>query len=142
MHRFYLSPADRRGTELELTGREAHHALHVLRVRPGEEVVVLDGNGQIFDCEVVTAARERVNLRILKRHIRPPLPCQITLAQAVPKGKLFEEIIEKATELGIARIVPLLTRRTIGKFDDQELERKLAKWRLTAIEAIKQCGLP
>jgi len=140
MHRFYLPPADCRAPVLWLTPREAHHAQHVLRLRRGDSVVVLDGEGQTLECEIAGIGRDQVELKVLQRRIAPPLACRITLGQAVPKGKKFEEIIEKATELGVARIVPLLTERTIGKLDPADQARKLAKWRLAAIEAIKQCG--
>ena len=140
MHRFYLPPAECTGPHLWLTDREAHHALHVLRLRDKDELIVLDGECQKLHCRILETRRDRLKLEVLNRESAPPLPYSITLAQAVPKGKLFEEIIEKATELGAHRIVPLLTQRTIGKFDQQEQEHKVTKWRLTAIEAIKQCG--
>jgi len=140
MHRFYLPRADCQADSLSLTDREAHHALHVLRLRPGDPVTILDGEGQTLHCQFTDSTRDRLSLKVLERQSAPALPCQITLAQAVPKGKLFEEIIQKATELGAFRIVPLLTQRTVGKFDDKDQSNKLAKWRLVAIEAIKQCG--
>lgn len=140
MHRFYLSPADCQGAVISLNAREAHHALHVVRMRVGEQAMILDGAGQRLKAEVAATRRDQLELKILERTRVPPLPYTATLAQAIPKGKLFEDIIEKATELGAHRIVPLLTERTIGKFDQQEQERKLSKWHMVAIEAIKQCG--
>jgi 16S rRNA (uracil1498-N3)-methyltransferase len=68
------------------------------------------------------------------------LPSQITLLQAVPKGKIMEAIIQKATELGAFRIVPVLSERVVAQVDDEDAARKVAKWRLVAAEAIKQCG--
>ena len=140
MHRFYLPPAECRGTVLSLTGREAHHALNVLRLRRGQRVIILDGQGQRLGCDVAQQQRDRLDLTVIERVSVNPPPCQIILAQAVPKGKLFEDIIEKATELGASRIVPLQTERTVGRFDQAEKTRKLDKWRQVAVEAIKQCG--
>ncbi len=140
MHRFYLEPSACQGTVLSLTGREAHHAVHVLRVRRGETVTVLDGEGQVLDCEIAETSRDQVGLKVFRREAAPPLPCQITLGQAVPKGKLFEAIIQKATELGVFRIVPLLTERVIGRIEKADEGHKLEKWRTVAIEASKQCG--
>src|SRR6185436_14035172 len=96
---------------LLLTGREAHHALRVLRVQIGDPVVALNGVGGVFDCEVQECRRDEVGLRLVRQRQVPPPPCRITLLQAVPKGKLMDAIIEKATELGAARIVPLLSER-------------------------------
>src|SRR4051812_27392065 len=100
MHRFFLPRADGKQSVLTLEGREAHHALHALRVRTGEVVAVVDGEGTTITAEVTQAGRDRLELRVLEQAYTPTLLYEISLAQAVPKGKLFEDIIEKATELG------------------------------------------
>ena len=70
-----------------------------------------------------------------------PVPsCAITLIQAIPKGKILESIIQKATELGVSRIIPLLSERVTTHLEGESVERKAERWRQTAIEAIKQCG--
>jgi len=140
MHRFYLPPLQAKEATLFLTGREAHHALRVLRVRRGERVTVLDGAGQELLCEVQGFDRDKVCLTVLERHAHPALPCQITLLQAVPKGKIIESIIQKATELGAARIIPLLSERVVLQLAGQDAAHRVAKWRLVALEALKQCG--
>ncbi len=140
MHRFYLPPECCAGDALRIEGREAHHAVHVLRVKRGEPVVVLDGVGHEFVCEVAEVAREAVTLRVAQKHSTPPLPCQITLLQALPKGKIIESIIQKSVELGAHRIVPLLTERVVTQLDGKDATHKREKWQLIAIEAIKQCG--
>ena len=140
MHRFYLPPEECKAAALTLTGREAHHALHVLRLRRGEPVTVLDGVGTEFRCEVRNTNRHSLELIVLEKTSIPPLPCQFTLLQAIPKGKLIEAIIEKATELGAHRIVPILSERVTTRLDERGAADKAEKWRLVAIEAIKQCG--
>src|SRR6476646_959345 len=124
MHRFYLPPAEARAGPPSLTGREAHHALHVLRVRRGEPVTVLDGAGSELMCEVQHCTRDTVQLAVLRRNLVPPLPCAITLLQAVPKGKIIETLIQKATELGASRIVPLLSERVAIRLDDRGAAEK------------------
>jgi 16S rRNA (uracil1498-N3)-methyltransferase len=140
MHRFYLPPEQCRGSRLVLTGREAHHAAHVLRVRPGEIVTVLDGAGSHYSCAVAEVTRREVALEVSDVQTFPPPPAQITLLQAIPKGKTFELIIQKATELGTARIVPLLTQRVVRQISGEGGVEKSEKWQLIAVEAIKQCG--
>jgi 16S rRNA (uracil1498-N3)-methyltransferase len=142
MHRFYLAAGYCQDSVLSLTGREAHHALQVLRVRRREQVQVLDGEGHIYGCEVAESARNRVQLKVFQKRSPAPLPYEITLAQSIPKGKLFEAIIQKATELGVSRMVPLVTQRVVAKLESGDEEHKLEKWNLVAIEAIKQCGSP
>ena len=140
MHRFYLPPEQCQEASLFLTDREAHHAQHVVRVRNGDRVAVVDGTGHEYVCEVREYDRDKVRLAVGERRIQPALASQVTLLQAVPKGKLIEAIIQKATELGAMRIVPLLSERVVAQLDGAEAPHKAAKWRLVAIEAIKQCG--
>jgi 16S rRNA (uracil1498-N3)-methyltransferase len=138
--RFYLPPERCLGDALRIEGREAHHALHVLRVKRGEPVVVLDGAGHEFLCEIAGASRDAVTMCVRQRNFIPPPACQITLLQAVPRGKIIEAIIQKSVELGAHRIVPLLTERVVTHLDEKERTSKREKWQLVAIEAIKQCG--
>jgi 16S rRNA (uracil1498-N3)-methyltransferase len=140
MQRFYLPPENCRGASLRLTGREAHHALHVLRVKRGEWVTVLDGAGGEFLCEVENAAKDFLTLAVKERFSQPAPTCVITLLVAIPKGKIIEGIIQKAVELGANHIVPLLTERVVTQLDDEGAESKREKWQQVAIEAIKQCG--
>jgi 16S rRNA (uracil1498-N3)-methyltransferase len=140
MHRFHLPPEQCQSPSLTLKDREAHHALHVLRLEPRARVLVLDGAGLELACVVTDAGRELVRLEVRERRKVPPLPFQITLLQAIPKGRLIEDIIEKATELGVARIVPLLAERVLTHLGAGEVETKVSRWRQTAVEAIKQCG--
>jgi len=140
MHRFHLPPERCRGDSLQLDGREAHHAVQVLRVQRGEEVTVLDGAGTTFLCEVESATKHSVTLVVQERKASPAPSCAITLFVAIPKGKIIEDIIEKAVELGAQRIVPLLTERVVTHLDNASAEQKREKWQQVAVEAIKQCG--
>ena len=142
MHRFYLPPEQCQGETLLLTGREAHHAARVLRVRRGEQVVVLDGAGQECRCSVTEPGTDQIRLELLEKRIHAEPRYQVTLIQAIPKGKLIESIIQKATELGVHRIVPLLSERVVTHVGDAESAVKEMKWQFVAIEAIKQCGAP
>jgi len=140
MHRFYLPPAQCAGDHLRLTDREAHHALHVLRLRNGETVTVLDGAGQTMECAVSALTRAEVALKVRVRNLIPSLPCQITLIQALPKGKIMDAIIQKAVELGAHRVIPILSERVVSQLDEDGAEGKREKWQQVAVEAIKQSG--
>jgi 16S rRNA (uracil1498-N3)-methyltransferase len=140
MHRFYLSPENCQGGSLRLDGREAHHALHVLRLQRGERLTVLDGAGSEFFCEVENAAKDSLALAVKEKKSTPAPPCPITLFVAIPKGKIIEDIIQKSVELGAHRIVPLLTERVVTQLNREDAENKREKWQQVAIEAIKQCG--
>lgn len=140
MRRFYLPPQECRDSHLVLTGSEAHHAADVLRLKPGEKVIVLDGAGAEYVCGVKAVTRKKVELEVQSQTTEPQPAWEITLAQAVPKGKTLEAIIQKATELGVWRVVPLLTQRVTTHLEGESIEHKAAKYRQTAVEAIKQCG--
>lgn len=139
-HRFYL-PADRWNPErLVLEGEEAHHCAEVMRCREGERIVVFNGAGAEAEAEIASASKGRVELRTKLLSSTPRPSVSLTLAQAVPKGKNMDLIVQKATELGATRIVPLLSERTVVQVESREMERKREKWRRVAVEACKQCG--
>ena len=140
MHRFYLPPERCAGAALRLDGREAHHALRVLRVKYGELVAVLDGIGNEFLCTVENCSRDAVTLSVSLKNFTPSPPCLITLLVAVPKGKIIESIIQKSVELGARRMVPILSERVVTHPDVGDAGNKHDKWRQVAVEAIKQCG--
>lgn len=138
MPRFFLPPAAwlASGPQSALTGDEARHLAQVLRIQPGASITVFDGQGRRAPAKVLEVSRARVTLELgAALPPRPILPA-ITLAQAIPKGKNMDLIVQKAVELGIASIQPLVTRHTIV----HPGEGKSEKWRRTALEACKQCG--
>jgi 16S rRNA (uracil1498-N3)-methyltransferase len=140
LHRFYLPPERCRQNDLQLDGPEAYHALRVLRLKEGDELVVLDGAGSEFFCEVENTARDSLALRVKKKNFVPPLPCSITLFVGIPKGKIIENIIQKSVELGAGKIAPLLTERVVTRLDAKSAAQKREQWQQVAIEAMKQCG--
>jgi 16S rRNA (uracil1498-N3)-methyltransferase len=132
----FLLPADAWLADPALTGDEARHASQVLRMKAGDPLVVFDGKGRRAAAEILSISRDRVPLKLGEVvPSRPPQPA-ITLAQAIPKGKNMDLIVQKAVELGVAGIQPLVTRHTIVQPGDG----KSAKWRRNALEACKQCG--
>jgi len=134
--RFYV-PQLSAAESCELTGSEWHHLAHVMRSAIGDRVVLFDGNGHEADAEITTLAKSRASLRILAR--RTDLPedeSTIVLATAVPKADRFRWLVEKATELGVGRLIPLQTARSVVSPGDVKLD----KMRTTVIEACKQSG--
>ena len=119
-----------------LTGDEARHLSQVLRIKPGAAITVFDGCGNRASAEVLTVTRDHVALRLDAAQTTPVTRPAITLAQAIPKGKNMDLIVQKAVELGIAAIQPLVTRHTVVHPGDGKSD----KWRRIALEACKQCG--
>lgn len=134
MPRFLLPPESwQTGT---LTGDEARHLSQVLRIKPGATITVFDGNGRRAEAEILTVSRDHISLKLGNPETPPPPLPAITLAQAIPKGKNMDLIVQKAVELGVASIQPLVTRHTVV----HPGEGKSEKWRRNALEACKQCG--
>jgi 16S rRNA (uracil1498-N3)-methyltransferase len=140
MHRFYLAPQNWLPDALALTGSEAHHCRNVLRLEPGDKIVLFDGLGRELTAEITSADPAQIQLRKLHEAQTPPLRCRITLGQAIPKGKSMDLIVQKAVEIGAAEIAPILSDRTIVRLDEESASAKQAKWQTVAIEAAKQCG--
>lgn len=138
MHRFYLPPND--WSSATLTGAEAHHARSVLRLAADDRAVVFDGHGREATVTIETSAPDGVRFRIVSETVSAPLRCRIVLAQAIPKGKNMDLIVQKAVEIGAAEIFPLLSARTVVQLDPESAAQKQAKWQQVAIEAAKQCG--
>lgn len=143
MHRCYLPEADFSPAAQPLTvlGDEAHHALRVMRLREGDVCELFDGRGQAARARIIHAAGGRMQVEV--ETLLPALPpvAEITLGIAIPKGALMELIVQKAVEMGVSRIVPLLTERTIVRLNEKEALAKAEKWRRAALEACKQCGV-
>ncbi|HVM61816.1 MAG TPA: RsmE family RNA methyltransferase [Verrucomicrobiae bacterium] len=133
MNRFFLGNLQ----QPVLSGPEAHHALHVLRLKTGDTLNVFDGRGHEAQCAIAEIVGDSVRLKILTQSTSPALPCRITLAQAIPK-KSMDLIVQKATELGVAVVVPLISDRTIVKIDEDS--KRPDRWRDIALDACKQCG--
>lgn len=126
-----------------LAADEARHLREVLRLKPGDEVSVFDGEGKEFRARVAQARREFAELDLDEEipPARPESSLQITLAVALLKGEKFDLVVQKATELGVNKIVPLTTRYADIKLrDEADASKRVARWQRIALEAAKQSG--
>ena len=140
MHRFYIPAPEWNPESLVLTGDESRHCAEVLRCRVGDSVTVFNGQGAEAATTITELTREKVLLAPAPVTRSQPLPAAITLGQAIPKGKNMDLVIQKATELGAAAIVPIVSERTIVRIEKKDAEAKREKWQRGVIEACKQCG--
>lgn len=140
MHRFFVPPTELRSTRIQLPEAEARHAAQVLRVRSGETVQVLDGAGRRYDCVVDSVERRDVWLSVAQTHEVAKPSVSVEVYPAVAKGKAMDLIIQKAVELGAAKICPVICDHSVAQYDDERGESKAEKWQAAAIEAVKQCG--
>jgi 16S rRNA (uracil1498-N3)-methyltransferase len=140
--RAFCAPATAEPTELTLSPDESHHLVVVNRARAGDTIVAFDGRGNEWICDLVGERKNGALLKVRFKQRTKPLPYEITLGQALPKGQFMDAIVRKATEIGAARIVPLESDRTQVHLDADRSDRKIEKWQTAALEAAKQCGNP
>lgn len=139
MHRFFVESAGSSGEELFLSEEDARHALKVLRLQCGDRVEVFSDEDR-FLAEIADISGDRVTVRFLSRLANTEPSLKITLFQGLPKADKMEWIVQKATELGVVRIVPVLMSRCVVKLDAKDAGRKRERWQKIAREACKQSG--
>jgi 16S rRNA (uracil1498-N3)-methyltransferase len=133
----YYSASVIEGDSVSLSGDEAQHLIRVMRARPGTQLLLFDGHGSEYLAEVERVGRGEVALSILERRdVDRELPIAIVLAVSLPKGDRQRWLVEKAVELGVRRIVPLKTSRSVA----QPVQQAVARLERAVIEASKQCG--
>ena len=141
MSRFFVPKEFIKSKSIYITGLEAHHILDVMRLKVSDEVVVFDGTGREYTGIVISADRKSLEVEI--KSTREPSAGRgpfITLIQAITKKDKMDYIAEKATELGVSRIIPVTTERTIPEWDDAKKAGVVHRWRKISLEAAKQCG--
>jgi 16S rRNA (uracil1498-N3)-methyltransferase len=139
--RLYVSADLSPNSKLVLPEDAAHHAARVLRLREGEVVLLFDGRGGEYEARLSMPARGQVVAEVGERcDVERESPLAVTLVQAVSSGEKMDLTIQKAVELGVAAIQPVLTVKSVVRLSAEREEKKLAHWRRVAIAACEQCG--
>ncbi len=139
MRRFFYEPAQEAAGYILIKGAEAHHIRTVLRLRLGEKAELLDGVGGVVYSRIDQINSDSVSFRILSRRQEPENCRPLTLVMALLKGKKMDMIVQKATELGVHRFVPVITHYCEAQSRDSQM---LPRWQRIMLEACKQCGRP
>jgi 16S rRNA (uracil1498-N3)-methyltransferase len=141
MGRFHLPPERVRGDLVEFDSDETHHLVRVLRLRPGDVVQALDGRGLALTVQLTTIGSRHAKGHVLARsQVNAESPLALTLVQSIPKGDKMETIVRMATELGVERVAPVLTERTVVRMDGVRWGERAQRWQRVAQEAAKQSG--
>lgn len=129
------------GRELRLATAAAAHVSRVLRLGVGDELTLFDGNGSEYPAAIVESRGTTLRVRIgTPRSIDRESPLRITLVQGISRGERMDWVVQKATELGVAAIVPVITERSVVKLDATQARKKHEHWRAIAVSACEQCG--
>src|SRR6185312_15560186 len=131
----------RPGREVLLPDQAGEHVARVLRLERGAPLILFNGDGYEFDAALASLAKHAVTAEIgQKRTVDRESALPLTLVQAIARGEKMDWILQKATELGVARIVPVVTDRTEVKLDAERAERRVAHWEAVVASACEQCG--
>lgn len=141
MYRFFVPEEQVLDEYIEIIGDDVNHIRNVLRMGPGEKVVISCGQGIDYYCIIKDVQVERIVLeRVETVPVTTELPVRIVLFQALPKADKMEWIIQKAIELGACEVVPVRTKRSVVKLDEKKAEKKQRRWQAIAEAAAKQSG--
>ena len=141
MQRFFVTPDQVGEDKIRIQGSDVNHMKNVLRMRPGEEVMVSDGNNRQYRCQVEDYPDGEAVLSILEAGlVDTELPSRIYLFQGLPKQEKMELIVQKAVELGVCQVIPVQTRRCVVKLDAKKAAKKVQRWQQIAESAAKQAG--
>ena len=141
MYRFFVEEHQIEPTRIHITGNDVNHIKNVLRMKPGEEILVSAQGNLEYKCYIETLSEEEVTAVILyAMENNLELPASISLFQGLPKGDKMEWIVQKAVELGAYSIVPFAAKRSVVKLDGKKAAKKQARWQLIAKGAAEQSG--
>lgn len=139
MPKFFTDQID--GSFARITGKDAAHIVKVLRMRAGEKLTLCDGAGAEYLCEITQITPGAVVLAVLQQKPSATEPTvRVVLYQGLPKSDKMDYIVQKSVELGVSRIVPVITHRCVSRPDADVLKSKTERWNRIAREAAKQCG--
>jgi 16S rRNA (uracil1498-N3)-methyltransferase len=139
--RFYVDVPLRAGGSSTLPESSAHHAVHVLRLRAGDEVTLFNGRGGEFAGRIAAIERLRISIDVLQHHaVEREAPLHVTLVQAVSAGEKMDSTVRKAVELGVAAIQPVLATRSVARPKGERAESRREHWQKVVIAACEQCG--
>lgn len=141
MRRFFVSPEAISGDAFTVSGSDAKHIATVLRMNAGDRLLLLTGDGRECVGVIAQASRTEVTGTIISTAPAAAEPAvEIELIQCLPKGDKMDLVVQKCVEIGVSRIVPAISQRSVARLREDQAQRKTARWRRIAEEASKQCG--
>lgn len=139
MHHFFVGPDQVAGERITVTGSDVNHIRNVLRMKPGEQALISSQGEKDYLCRTEEISSDQVLFHILEeREENTELPAGLFLYQGLPKGDKLELIIQKAVELGVSRVIPVISKRVVVRLDEKKEAGKLRRWNAIAESAAKQ----
>lgn len=140
MKYFFINPEQLASPDPMITGNEAVHIRHVLRLKPGDIIALADGAGFHYKAQILRISAEGVSVKILEKFLATSeSPVRISIAQALLKDRKMEDLIRPLSELGIHRWIPFVAHRSVPRLETKRVDQRTARWEKIAREAVKQC---
>jgi 16S rRNA (uracil1498-N3)-methyltransferase len=136
MHRFYIEEVY--GDEVVMAGDQLHHLRDVLRLKIGDEVIIFDSQGKEYTGLVTGLDKRQASLKLIPIESHPADKTRLTVACAVPRGKVMDDIVDYLTQLGVDNIIPVLTERVVVRLDEKTRETRRERWEKIALSAARQ----
>jgi RNA methyltransferase, RsmE family len=141
MQHFFVTSEQVKKPEIDIIGTDVIHIKKVLRMKVGEELFVSDGENKVYHCKIQQMNETCVTVEIIEEmKVTTELPSKIYLFQGLPKADKMELIVQKAVELGVHEVIPVITKRSVVKLDDKKAKKKVERWNVIAQSASKQAG--
>lgn len=142
MRYFHIPLCQISDDKVQISGRELHHLANVLRLREGDEITVLDGVGGVYEVVIVSCGSDVAIGEIRARQQVQQSQVEVTLLVGLPKADKMDMIVQKATELGVHRIAPVICQHSVPRLSSERARRRVARWQQIAVEASKQSHRP
>lgn len=140
MRRFFISPEQIKQKNPRVTPRDEHHIRSVLRLKPGDPIIVFDGTGAQYEAVIADMLYEQVQIRLIRQLSKnAESALKITMAQGYLKDKKMDQLVRMLTELGVAQWMPFIAKRSVAIPDENRRHARLQRWRKISLEAVKQC---
>lgn len=140
MRRFFISPEQIKQKNPRVTPQDAHHIRSVLRLKPGDPIIVFDGTGAQYEAVIADMPYDQVQIRLIRQLSKnAESPLKITMAQGYLKDKKMDQLVRMLTELGVAQWLPFIAKRSVAIPDENRRHARLQRWRTISLEAVKQC---
>lgn len=141
MRHFFIKQGEAQKKDSRITGKDARHIIHVLRLKKGDRIGLFDGRGMNYEAEIKDLSQNQVGLSIIRASKSlAESNAEIILAQAILKDKKMDHLIRQVTELGVRKWIPFKAERSIPKPDPKRMENRVQRWRRITRESLKQCG--
>ena len=141
IQRFHVDQIDKSKSHLEIAGEQSHYVTRVLRLQTGDRMILFDGSGSEWKAKIIDTKRNRLLLELEERATPDrESPINLTLIQSISRSQRMDLVMQKSTELGVTRIVPVFSTNTIVKIKEDKIEKKINHWRNILISASEQSG--